>query len=553
MRRASVLGGLSALCWLDWTALCHRLRRILKDPKRLWPWLLFVAWLVVVLIGRMTAGDQQSGLAGAEAAGPVVGALIPAVYVIIFGLVWQAAAKRAPAALSAPADGHFLLASDIPARAVVLWLQMRQAWGLTRGVALNAVIWLAIFLPTAGVSVHGVLLGLLAILCAAVLLVGMRLPVFVLARRAEGVPIGPIGTAVAALGGGMLLYQIWSAFRRGGTFAASLSSRPVHVPLGSSVSAAISGQASAIALLVLLALLATVLSVLAADDVYPEIWEASNRAFAVRRLARRGRFGGAELRGMLGATGESGATRRVPRSRTDASGGAAVPGGAWVVLWREWLGLLRSPSGLRGAALWLLGAAVAGVAIGVISARQGGSAAVGMISGFAIYPALFLATASGVSLAADLRRPIWWLAEESLAKRLLVWTFATSLKGIALIAVGLVAALVAAHTAATAVALLPLGAAVVWLLRAIGLCVYALLPSQTDLRGPGALLRIVLTLLLVIPAGIVAAAVGVLTQSQGAVMLTGAGAAALEGGVMVLWAARRLRGNGMAVAQAEQR
>lgn len=62
-----------------------------------------------------------------------------------------------------------------------------------------------------------------------------------------------------------------------------------------------------------------------------------------------------------------------------------------------------------------------------------------------------------------------------------------------------------------------------------------------------------LTLLLVIPAGIVAAAVGVLTQSQGAVMLTGAGAAALEGGVMVLWAARRLRGNGMAVAQAEQR
>ena len=201
----------------------------------------------------------------------------------------------------------------------------------------------------------------------------------------------------------------------------------------------------------------------------------------------------------------------------------------------------------------LLGAAVAGVALGVFSAQQGGSAAVGMISGFAVYPALFLATASGVSLAADLRRPIWWLAEESLVKRLLVWTFATSLKGIALISVGLSAALVAAHSAGTTVALLPLGAAVVWLLRAIGLCVYALLPSQTDLRGPGALLRIVLTLLLVIPAAIVAAAVGVLTQSQGAAMLTGAGAAALEGGVMVLWAARRLRGNGMAVAQAEQR
>jgi hypothetical protein len=138
-------------------------------------------------------------------------------------------------------------------------------------------------------------------------------------------------------------------------------------------------------------------------------------------------------------------------------------------------------------------------------------------------------------------------------KRLLLWTLATSLRGIALVVVALLAASLTSGTLGSTVFVLPLGAAVIWFLRAIGLGVYALMPSQTDLRGPGAVLRLLLTLVLMAPAAVIAGVAGALGSGTGAAMLAGAAAAVLEGVALTLFAAARLRGNGMAVAQAEQR
>ncbi len=544
--------GVAALWWLDFTAFSNRLRHILREPKRLWTWAIFVVWLVMVAVGRALGASQGHSSLGFEAAGPVVGAVIPAAFVLIVGLTWQGAARRAPAALSSPADGRFLLASDISPRAVVLWLQLRQAWGLTRAVLLNAVIWLAVLLPSPGVSIPGVLKGMLAILLSALLLYGIRLPLFILARRNPRMPVAAAGVVIALIGGAALLVQVYHALRAQGNFATALAQNRVSLPIGATVASALSGEWGGLLFLFALAILATALSVYVAQDCYPEIWESSNRAFAVRRLARRGRFGGADLRAALSEAGAP--ARKRTRGRVSSSRGSRVPGGVWVLLWKEWLALRRSPSGLRGAAAWLLGSVAAGALLGEFALRQGGGAGVeGMIVGFAIYPALFLSTASGISLAADVRRPIWWLSDESLVKRIGVWTLATSLKGIALITVGLLCAAITSGTLAMTPVAVPLGAAAIWLLRAIGLTVYSLMPSQTDLRGPGAALRLLLTFVLLIPAAGVAGALGAATGSGTVALAAGALAAVGEGILLVVFAASRLRGNGMAVAQAEQR
>jgi hypothetical protein len=207
---------------------------------------------------------------------------------------------------------------------------------------------------------------------------------------------------------------------------------------------------------------------------------------------------------------------------------------------------------MRLSGLWLLGTAAAGALLGLFAAHQHSASVLGMIVGFAIYPALLLSTASGVSLAADLRRPIWWLSSESLATRLAVWTLATSLRGMALIAVGLASAAVASGASASVLPALPLGMLAIWLLRSVGLAIYALLPSQLDLRGPGAVLRLILSMALLLPAGVIAGVAGAF-GGAGAALAAGAVAAALEGLLLVLFAASQLKGNGMAVAQAEQR
>ncbi len=552
--RSSAAEALSALIWLDWTSFVNRTRGVLREPKRLWVWVLFLVWFGLVVFGKIMAKGSGGTSSGLVSVAPVAGALVPAGYLILVGLIWNASARRAPAALSSPADGRFLLASDLSPRVVVLWLQLRQAWGLTRGVLLNAVIWLAILVPSPGVTVGGVLLGLLAILFAGLVLYGIRLPIFVLARRYPRLPIGALGIVIAAGGALALLFELYAAVQSLAPFAYALSSHEVFVPLGTTVAQAIGGQAGPIVLLAVLAVAVLYLTVAVAMDCYPEIWESSNRVFVVRKLARRGRFGvGSELRTALT---EAGVVRPQQKGRgpVDSSDGGRVPGGAWVLLWKEWLSLRRSPSGVRIALLWLLGAAAGGSLLGIFAAlRQHGASAEGMIVGVAVYPALFLVTASGISLAADLRRPIWWLSAESLVKRLLLWTLATSLRGIALVVVALLAASLTSGTLGSTVFVLPLGAAVIWFLRAIGLGVYALMPSQTDLRGPGAVLRLLLTLVLMAPAAVIAGVAGALGSGTGAAMLAGAAAAVLEGVALTLFAAARLRGNGMAVAQAEQR
>jgi hypothetical protein len=549
--RSRAIEGLAALWWLDFTAFLHRLRHILREPKRLWTWAFFVIWLVMVAAGRILGGRQAQNSLGFAAAGPVVGALIPAAFILILGLVWQAAARRAPAALSSPADGHFLLSSDIPPRVVVLWLQLRQAWGLSRAVLLNAVIWLAILLPSAGVTIPGVLKGMLAILLAALLLYGIRLPLFVLSRRHPRLPVAAAGIAIAVIAGAALLDQVYRAVGTPGNFAAALTRDRVALPVGATVASAVGGNWGALLLLLVLAVLVTALSVYVAQDCYPEIWESSNRAFAVRRLARRGRFGGADLRSALSEAGAP--VRKRARAAVISSQGGRVPGGSWVLLWKEWLAFRRSAGGLRVAGAWLLGAAIAGALVGEFALRQGGPGVEGVIVGFAIYPALFLSTASGISLAADIRRPIWWLSDEPLIARIAVWTVATSVKGIALITVGLIAASMTSNTLATTMAAVPLAAAAVWLLRVIGLTVYSLMPSQTDLRGPGAALRLLVTFVLLFPAAAVAGAFGAVAGSGTVAFVAGTLAAIGEGILLLVFASSRLRGNGLAVAQAEQR
>ena len=101
-----------------------------------------------------------------------------------------------------------------------------------------------------------------------------------------------------------------------------------------------------------------------------------------------------------------------------------------------------------------------------------------------------IASAAGIRLAADLRRPLFWLGDVTLFGRLAGWTYASLWRDAAFF--GLAALGFGALTGAAALATTLLGVALglAVLTRAVGTAMFALLPNALDQRGPAVLLRL---------------------------------------------------------------
>lgn len=541
---------LATLAFLDGTVFRHRMRLLVRQPRRLLPWILFLVWMGFAFFSRATAASSGHLRALPDGLGAAASALVPGLYVGLVGLLVHGASRRAPAALSTPADARFLLGSALRPQAVVFWLQLRQAAMLVRAAALNLFVWSVFLLPRTRVSLESVTSAAAALLLAFTLAYALRLPAFVLARRLPRLPLAGFGAVLAAAGFGLVLLQVERAASSTMPLLAGIALQRVRVPLGSLVASAIAGSGPALWLLLGLAAAAIALSSSVARDCYPEIWQASSRAFLLRRRSGGGRRAGLfSNRGPVDSTGALGLPRH--RAIAASSSGRSVPAGAMTLLWKEWLQLRRGPGGLGGALLFGLAAVLAGLLVGRFALHLHGYAA-GLIVGAAVYPSAIVSTLGGLQLAADLRRPLWWLSQASLTARLLVFTFATSLRLSVLTVLFLAAAALAAR-ASLVLWGIPAALAGLFMLRGIGLAVYAWLPAARDLRGPGNLLRLLLTLVLLVPTAALGGGAGTFFASVPAALFAASVAAALEGWGLVAVAAARLRGNGMAIALEELR
>src|SRR5256714_7006246 len=119
----------TALLWLDWRLLRNRARSVLRNPRRLVPWLLFLVLLAPNIVNRvLLASAARRSTAGSSLtmilapAGPYV----PGAALVLLGAVLWQAGGRPPAAFQSPADGRFLVGAGMPPRLVPAWLALRS-------------------------------------------------------------------------------------------------------------------------------------------------------------------------------------------------------------------------------------------------------------------------------------------------------------------------------------------------------------------------------------------------------------------------------------------
>jgi len=526
----------TALPWLDWRLTRNRARTILRNPRRLVPWLLFLVLLAPNLLNRVVV-TSAAGRGRGPAAIPLTVVLQPAgpfvaggALVLLGVALWQARG-RPPAAFQSPADGRFLVGAGMPPRLVLAWLALRSA----RRLLLAGVFYLVLL----GLSVPGSGLSSAQLVAAAGgltvylwLIFGARVVLFAARTRLPGL-VGWVGPAVTALG------VLTLAATLTGAGAAGVLN---DLPPGSWLRESFEGRLGSVGLLAGLAVALAAGGIAASGDCLPELWLASSRGFELRRQMRMG-----GLSGMLAA--------RARRSRRDRPATAAsrpgvwAPPGAWALAWKEWLTVLRVPGGMQLQTALLLGAVVAGTVAGVLTV--GRPPLVGLILAYALFLFSVLTNLLAVRLAADLRSPVWWLAADPLWRRLAILTLARATRlGVPLALFGAVLAALASEQPWLAIGFGVVALTLAWMISALGLAAYTVLPAASDLRV-AQMLRVFALYAALLPIG-VAAVPGAVAGSLPLVLAGVAAAMGAETIGFLAFAAYRLQGNGLAFAREER-
>ena len=544
---------LAALVYLDSHIFFNRLRQILREPRRWILWLIFIGWAAAAIPARLNGVRRtprvelpvQSLLSDAAL-------FIPGIALLVVGMLILAARQRAPASFRSPADARFICGSALPPRLTVAWLEFRRVRIAGWRLPIYVLFWVLILPSVFGFSVGGAALGALGIVLVVGLALTLQLPIFVWQRRAGGFLPGIAGWAVVGLGSASLLA---AALRVAGdpegiAFPGWLTS----LPPGSWVVSGFGGDAWALLPMALLFALAFLLASQVAGDAYPELWESSVRSMTLRRLVRRrgGFITSADTRRALREAGvlEPKSVRRLRAVRS--SRGSVVPSGAWTLLWKEWLATWRMPGALRLPVLTMVAAVLAGAGLAALSSRfpRGTGAALTIT---VVEVIVLVNLVSAFTMAADLRKPLWWLSAASLEERLLVLTLARTLRLFLPFATGIAAAAIVARSWMLLGVGLLVAFGILWDLRGMSVATYALLPSPADMRGPGALLRVIAFVALLTPVVVAFALVGALTRAIPLALLVASLVAVAEGWLLVRFGSHQLAGNGYAYAQAERR
>jgi hypothetical protein len=538
-----MLSDLQALLYLDGRLLANRFRLILRNPRRLLPWLLVLVWIGGSRLYRFASPRGRAAMAGSAIFLPMLTTILPGGYLVLLGIGVNRAALRAPATFRSPADARFLIGSRVPPRLVVGWLQLRRTIALVV-VSLFNMLLIVAFVPVVTGSQARLLALFLTIAGAYVTLQALPMAAYFLGRRLPWLPVGSLGVGLAGLGVLSLIFAFLSLV--GAPLALpEWQGVLLTLPPGGWIRDAYHGQWLAVFLMIALATAAVAVTVRLSGDCYPELWESSSRLFTLRRMTRErgGYLRRSDLRPALGQV----------RERTVASASeAGVPPGAGAILWKEWLALRRAPGTLLVHLGFVAGAVVVGAIVGalLLTGEDQLAASIAILGGSGL---LMFNVYAGLRLGAELRNPIWWLSSASLRARLLAWTVAGTLRQAIPASLGTAVALFVAGQydlmLASAVAL-PAGT---WALRVVALVSYALVPSGSDLRGPARLLRVLLFQVCAVPPLLVAVVVVLATRSLAAACLAAAAVVLGEGWLLLELASWLVRRNGVAYARAEAR
>lgn len=519
----------AALAYLDGHLLLHRIQTAIRQPARAIMYVLALGWLAMMAFFRTHAPVTVAAVTIPE---PFASAILFA-FVALLGTIMYGAASGFVGVFSSAADARFLCGSHLSEAAVVTWLQLRRCGTVLLRTALAVIFYSFILWTGARASATGVI-GI-AVIGATLLTAATAVPMLKL-RAAAGARFAQT-LAAAIIAAGLLPVAV---------LLGSLLDPALlrwELPLqrlgaGFAANALVHGNPLAVGTLYAAAAATVALSFFCGRDLYPEMYSSSLRMLEFRSRRRRSAL----------FTGER-AYQSAP-ARSNVFEGAR---GAWTIAWKEWLGFVRAPGSRRMFWVGLIGCSLAGAIFGNVArhSRDPAGTALGFTIGIANMVIIFITIASSFGLAADLRKPLWWMGPDPIWLRLFAWVLATSWR--LSICIGVAALIFAAMLGlgAAAAAAIPVAIAIAIYLRSIGLALYALLPSGLDQRGPLAMLRAFLTYVFAVPAIAVTAILGAFTHSFVVAATAGIACALGEALLLIIFAAARIQGRGATFAQAE--
>jgi hypothetical protein len=521
-----------ALAYLEYRQLVNAVKKVGREPGRAVLYAVVAAYFI--FMGSLRSSSHFRAFNGTHVGipEPFATAIFFGVFVLVGIYMFGAAAGRV-GAFTSPADARLLIDSQLRERNVIVWLQLRNSWRLVGRLLLGILLYAVIF-RTAG-TFAGMTFAMIG---ASAVGISLGVPIVKLQRR-FGTWIGYAAATIVALSGAIPLAFLGTALTLRPAHEASAAL--VRLGLGRTLDDMLRGDWRPIVIEYAIFAAIVLASYLGSVDLYPELYAASQRFIEVRRRAsQRGLSGQPKYRSEFGPTRASGREGGILR-------------GAWAVFWKEWIAFRRSSVLQRTFWIGLVVAAAVGVGAGIFARTTQDAFAVSISAGASLGNLLviFLALGSSVALAADLRKPIWWLNADPVRARLYAWIAATSWRIALTLAAAVVAWGIVGGIWQFAAFGVPLALLVVVLLRGIGLALYAIFPSNFDQRGPVAMVRLLLTYVGLIPPVGIWIALGFVTHSALAGLFGGLVVAAVEVLLLVEFAAFRIARGGAAFAQAE--
>lgn len=521
------MNAFSALAYLEFQQLRHFASGIFKKPGRAIFW---SVWLALMIGSQLLAGSSyRRGLTHA----PEPLANIIAFFAIaVFGVSVLLQGRSSFVAFTSQADARFLVASHISPRIVGIWLQLRRiAYELARGMVL---IILYIFLWNRHHRSGGVVL---TAVCYLALISTLAIPVLSICRRLTSRPltilcsilIGFSLSAAAVLG---LPYSGHAT-----NFSQRAAHWLIHLGFGRVLNRMLEANAAYLTIGYALVVAMCAVAYFCTADLFPELYEVSMNALQRMHSMRRGLFSSGNRPIKPGT--------QAVKSQTEAP--ARIFNGAATIFWKEWIYFKRGSEWRFTLIMWGFIWILCGTAPFVLSRDHDVIYIVGVnvLNVLVLYVAM-----SSVTLADDLRKPVWWLSKGGLAQRLWAWLCAGSWRLAAGLALGVASAGIMGHIPWLGIIALPAAVLFALYVKTIGLATYALFPSKVDARGPIAGVRILLSYLALLPPALGAVA-GVPFHSVSLGVAVALVLLCVEMFALVAFATWRIGGAGVSFAQEE--
>jgi hypothetical protein len=516
------VSALRALAYADWRALVNDVRRGVRSPGRITIWLGYLAFLGFFFWSRAAArgpGSDFGRAADVARADYFICALLATL------VLSMASGLGAVGIFRSRAEARFIIGSPVPAPLAIAYLQAREA--LARGLRLlfSFIYFIILFGPRqvglVAVAVD-VILGFAIVSAAAAVAVPRRL----LPR--------PAGIACALVCLPLAVLALAPAVRD----AVEHAPLPLPQPLAGRILAIVPAwhpghillEPRPLWLIPVLAIAAGAIAFLASAgrDAYPELY-----ALSMARIDRLDR-----LRQRPGETVVARAALRGSRNAVPA------PSGVLVFVWRSVVEF-----GRRTKREYVVGGAVLCCIAGFVAARiekADGEAFFATLAGVVVNVIVFIGiigiTATN-TIAGEIRRPLFWLAQAPLFERLCALALARIWSTIVTLELGALSFALGGGSALGTIFFALALPVLVALLAAVGFATFALFPGPVDLRGPVTVLRLALSTVLLIPPFVLAVLVDWLFDAALLGLVLAALLAIVEAGALIGIAAWRLDGH----------